>query len=198
MPVTVDSQPLPTEQLGFLTVGDVLAYLQDKNRLVTNVLIDGQSPDFGRIPALRGSPLAGHSVFIETSAPREIALEVLTELERQMDIAEVSRSEAIAHLSRNEPNKALQKLSGCFTTWQTGQESVQKVAQLLRIDLDKIRNDHQTLSHTLDAFAGQLRTIRQSLEDRDYVTLSDTLEYEVTDSIRQWRGAVDVMRQLVS
>lgn len=198
MPVTVDSQPLQTEQLGFLTVGDVLAYLQDKNRLITNVLIDGRSPDFGRIPALRGSPLAGHSVFIETTEPREIALEVLGELERQMDIAEISRSEAIEHLSRNEPNKALQKLSGCFTTWQTGQESVQKVAQLLRIDLDSVKTDQRTLSDTLDSFATQLRAIRQSLEDRDFVALSDTLEYEVTDTIRDWRGAVGAMRLLVA
>src|SRR5437773_6829111 len=45
MPVTVDHQPLSTETLGLQTVGQVLAHLQQQDRLVVNVLIDGQEPD---------------------------------------------------------------------------------------------------------------------------------------------------------
>ena len=47
MSVTVDQRPLPVEELGLNTVGEVLTHLQKSGggRLVVHVLIDGQEPD---------------------------------------------------------------------------------------------------------------------------------------------------------
>lgn len=198
MTVTVDSQTLPTEELGLETLGDVLSHLQTSNRLVTQVLIDGREPDLDAVPQLRRKPLLGHTVFIETIEPRQIALDVLDEVEAQMTTADAARLAAIDHLSANEPNKALQKLSGCFTIWQSAQEAIQKVAQLLRVDLDLVRVDDITLTDALNAFAEQLRSIRASLESRDYVLLTDTLQYEVGQTVRQWREALEQLRAIVA
>ncbi|MBC7785442.1 MAG: hypothetical protein H7144_16535 [Burkholderiales bacterium] len=198
MTVTVDSQALPVDELGLQTLGDVLTHLQTHNRLVTHVLIDGRAPDLEHVPQLRRRSLLGHTVFIETTEPRQIALDVLDEIHRQMDEAETARMVAIDHLSVGEPNKALQKLSGCFTTWQAAQDAIQKVAQLLRVDLDLIRVEDVSLSSALQAFAEQLRTVRGSLESRDFVTLSDTLQYEISHTIRQWRDALAQLRAIVA
>lgn len=198
MTVTVDSQTLPTEELGLETLGDVLSHLQTNNRLVTQVLIDGREPDLQAVPQLRRKPLLGHTVFIETVEPRQIAIEVLDEIEQQMTTADAARLAAIDHLSASEPNKALQKLSGCFTIWQSAQQAIQKVAQLLRVDLNLVRVDDTTLTDALNAFADQLRTIRSALESRDYVLLTDTLQYEVGQTVRQWREALDQLRAIVA
>src|ERR1700722_14470369 len=45
MSVTVDQELLAAEELGLATVGQVLAHLQSDDRLVVNLLIDGQQPD---------------------------------------------------------------------------------------------------------------------------------------------------------
>jgi hypothetical protein len=198
MTVTVDSQSLPVEQLGFKTVGDVLCHLQTQNRLVTHVLIDGLSPDLDQVGQLRRRPLLGHTVFIETTEPRQIALDVLDGIDRQMTDADAARCTALEHLSANEPNKALQKLSGCFTAWQSAQEAIEKVAQLLRVDLNLVRVDDITLTQALDAFAGQLRSVREALESRDYVLLADTLQYEMEATIAQWREALVQLRAIVA
>jgi hypothetical protein len=198
MTVTVDSQTLPIDQLGFKTVGDVLSHLQTQNRLVTHVLIDGLSPDLEQVGQLRRRPLLGHTVFIETTEPRQIAVEVLDGIERQMTEADTSRRAALEHLSANEPNKALQKLSGCFTIWQSAQETIEKVAQLLRVDLNLIRVGDTTLTEALGAFAGQLRSVRESLEARDFVLLADTLQYEMEETIAQWRDALTQLRAIVA
>jgi len=198
MTVTVDSETLPVEQLGLSTLGDVLCHLQTQNRLVTQVLIDGREPDLQHVPQLRKRALLGHTVFIETTAPRDIALDVLDQIDQQMDQADIARVAVIDHLTAGEPNKALQKLSGCFTTWQSAQEAIEKIAQLLRVDLNMIRVDDITLTEALQAFAGQLRSIKEALDARDYVLLNDTLQYEVGQTVRQWRDALGQLREIVA
>lgn len=197
MAVTVDQKPLPADQLGLRTVGHVLAHLQKDNRLVVHVLIDGQEPDLDRLPAIKQSPLNGHTLFIETADPREMAEEVLAEVQTQLDEADRLKGEAAELLQKNLNVKAMERLAGCFSTWQHAQESVLKTAQLLRIDLTTIHVGHRSLTELLTEFMQQLRTIRTSLENRDFVSLSDILLYETTETSAQWRDALQSMRNAV-
>lgn len=71
MSVTVDHESLAAESLGLTTIGHVLSHLQRDNRLVINLLIDGQKPDLGRLGQIRAAPLDGHTLFIETAEPQE-------------------------------------------------------------------------------------------------------------------------------
>src|SRR3954466_1372762 len=75
MSVMVDHERLEVESLGLRTVGQVLSHLQKDNRLVVNLLIDGREPDLDPLPQVRQSPVTGHTLFIETAEPREMALE---------------------------------------------------------------------------------------------------------------------------
>src|SRR4029450_5082616 len=84
--------------------------------------------------------------------------------------------------------KAMEKLSGCFSTWHNAQESVVKIARLLRLNLDHVRVCDRSLSHLMDEFTGQLRQVKQALEGRDFVTLGDVLAYEMTEHSAQCRA----------
>ena len=194
MTLTIDSESLQSADHGFETLGDVLSHLKNSNRLVTHVLIDGRTPDLSRVGQMRAQRLIDHTVFIETSDPSQIAVEVLTDIEQSMDEADAGRLAAIEFLIASDPNKALQKLAGCFTIWQTAQQAIGQVAQLLKIDLNLVRVEDVTLSDSLNAFAEQLRSVRDTLQRRDYVMLSDTLAYEMEPTIRQWRGALSQLR----
>lgn len=198
MTVTVDTEVLPATELGLSTLGELLSHVSGRNRLVTQVLIDGQAPDLDRVPQWRGRSLNGHTIFIETHATTDIAIEVLDEIERQMDSAEIAREKAIDDLHAAAPSKALQKLSGCFTAWGVAQTAIGQVAKLLKIDLEQIRVEDITLAAALANFAGQLRDIRDSIESRDYVALTDVLTYEVGKTIAQWRDALTQLRGAAS
>ncbi|GIW76325.1 MAG: hypothetical protein KatS3mg104_1388 [Phycisphaerae bacterium] len=197
MTVTVDSESLPVEQLGLSTLGDVLSHLQEKNRLVTQVLIDGTEPDLSHIPALRSRRLLGHTIYIETTEPAQIARDVLTEVIVQMEQADSARRSATEHLVVGETNKALQKLAGCFTTWQTARQAIEKVAMLLRVDLERIQVEGISLTQILLEFAEQLRSIRSALESRDYVLLADILRYEIDQTTQRWFQAIRQLLGLV-
>ena len=187
MPVTVDHSTLRAEELGLRTIGQVLAHLQKERRLVVHVLIDGLEPDLGRLSDVRKSPLKGHHVFIETADPREMAMDILKQVEAQLGEADRIKSEAAKLLQNNQNVRAMEKLSGCLTTWQHAQESLVGTAQLLKIDLEKIMVGRRTLTSLIVGFTEQLKRIRSSLENRDFVTLGDVLIYETEQTSSEWR-----------
>lgn len=198
MSVTVDHEDLAVEEMGLTTVGEVLHHLQRDNRLVIKLLIDGEQPNLAIMGQLRAKPVNGHTLFIETAAPREIALDVLAEVDAELERADELKSQVVELLQKNEPAPAMQRLSGCFTVWNAARESLQKTTQLLRIDLETIRLDTCTLHESLLQFAEQLRQIKTALESRDFVSLADVLEYEMTQTTDRWRQAIGVVRRIVS
>jgi hypothetical protein len=197
MSVTVDHETLRAEEMGLRTVGQVLAHLKKVNRLVVHVLIDGREPDLGRLGDVRKSDLKNHTVFIETAEPKQMARGILDEVEAQLGEADRLRGEAADLLQRNNNVKAMEKLSGCFSTWQHAQQSLVGTAQLLKIDLTAIKVGGQSLADMVTQFAGQLKEIKSALENRDFVTLGDLLNYETIQTSNQWRAAIVAMRKLV-
>lgn len=197
MSVVVDDQTLPADQMGLRTIGQVLAHLQRENRLVVHVLIDGQEPDLTTLPTIRRAPINGHTLYIETAEPRRMAADVLREVDQQLGEADRLRSDAVDLLQSNAPTRAMEKLSGCFTTWSHAEESLRKVAQLLRVDMSRIVIDDQPFTDILHSFAALLRNIKESLENRDFIALTDALNYEATETTRQWKHAIAAMRGIV-
>lgn len=195
MSVTVDDEPLATDALGLATVGQVLTHLRDKNRLVVHVMIDGREPDFDQMESVRAQPIADRTVYIETVEPQRIAAEVFDQVERLLIDAGPLREQAIAHLHAGEHAEALKKLGGCFTSWTHAQQSIEKIAKLLRVDLERIAlADGTTLGAWLATFATQLGEIRGALENRDYSLLADLLEHETLETASRWQSAIDAIR----
>jgi hypothetical protein len=197
MPVTVDQTPLRTDELGLSTVGQVLAHLTKGNRLVVNILIDGQEPDLDRIGDVRRSAIGDRSIFIETADPRQMAAEVLDQVSAQLDQADQMKNEAADLLQKNQASKAMQKLAACFAAWQHAQDSLSGAAQIMKIDLQDIRLSTGPLSDLLAQVADQLKMIKSALENRDYVTLTDLLVYDTTQITAQWREAIDALRTAI-
>jgi hypothetical protein len=197
MSVTVDDHPLPAEQMGLQTFGQVLAHIQRDKRLIVHVLLDGEEPDLNQLGTLKAAPIKGHTIFIETTEPRTMALEVLDQVGEQLTEADRLTGDAVKFLRENQHLKAMEKLRGCFSTWQHAQESVIQVAQLLRIDLGRILVDGRPFVTVLGEFAQQLKLIRSALENRDFVSLTDTLVYEVSESSENWRAAIRSIRRVL-
>jgi len=194
MSVTVDHQPLAAEDLGLRTVGQVLAHLRRSNRLVVQVLIDGHEPERSRLKAVNRFPVGAHTIYIETADPRQMASGVLEEVEQQLRQADRLRDESLAMLDRNQPASAMERLAGCFSTWQHAQETVLKTAQLLRIDLSCVRVHGRAFTDLLADFTAQLRQIRTALEERDFGGLARLLRGDTSRICAQWYDAIESLR----
>lgn len=198
MAVTVDQKPLSVRELGLHTVGQVLAHLQRGNRLVVHLLIDGREPDLNRLSTVRREELDGHELFIETADPHELAIEALTEVGEQLNEADRLRLDACDLLRKGASVKAMERLSGCFGTWQHAQESILKTAQLMRIDLTALLVDGLSINDMLAEFTHQLREMKQALEHRDFVLLNDILAYEASNTTAHWRDAIGALRHRIA
>jgi hypothetical protein len=197
MSVTIDHEPLPVRELGLQTVGQVLAHVAKDNRLVVQVLIDGQEPDIDQIGSVRSTPVDGRTIFIETANSAELAINVLDEVVNQLASAEQSRQSAADLLQQGQTSKALCELGVCIRAWQHAQESVVKVLELLRVEAAEVIVAGQPLERCLANFSLQLRQIKSSLEQRDFVSLGDILQYETSDTTQSWLSCVEAVRALV-
>ena len=194
MSVTVDQEMLPAQLMGLTTVGQVLAHLKRENRVIVNVFIDGRAPDLRKIRAIKRSPLAGHDVRIETADPRQIAHQVLDEVEAQLVEVDRLTSESAALLEKKQLAPAVEKLGGCFTAWRHVQEAIFKVAQLRRIDIQTIKVQGRAFTDLIADFAQRLREMRRALDGRDFAALRDLLTGKMDQVADQWRDAIRSFR----
>jgi len=197
MSVTIDHEPLAAGELGLQTIGQVLAHVARENRLVVQVLIDGQEPDIDEIGSVRSTPIAGKTIFIETANSAELAQNVLDEVVVELTAAEQSKQQAADLLQQGQTSKALCELGVCIRTWQHAQQCIVKVLELLRIEPADVKVGHQPLAQCLENFSLQLRQIKSSLEQRDFVSLGDTLQYETSDTTQSWLSCIDAVRRLI-
>ena len=202
--VTVDDELLAAEDLGLRTVGQVLSHVRrDTNRLVVDLRIDGREPGLDQIGAARRTALDGLALLlIRTAEPRAMALAVVDGVEAQLGEADRLGREAAELLRRPgrggaAANKAVEKLSGYFTTWQHAEESVRKTVELLRLDPASVSVDSRTLSHLLDDLAGLLGRVRSALESRDLDALADVLAGEARDTAAWWSRSLAALRAAV-
>ncbi|HEV8608343.1 MAG TPA: hypothetical protein VGQ99_23625 [Tepidisphaeraceae bacterium] len=197
MSVTIDHQPLAARDLGLQTVGQVLAHVAKDNRLVVQVLIDGQEPDITHLGRVRATPIDGRTIFIETANSAELAIDVLDEVVDQLIGAEQSKQSAADFLQQGQTSKALCELGVCIRAWQHAQQSIVKVLELLRVNPADVTVSDQPLELCLENFSLQLHQVKSSLEQRDFVSLGDTLLYETADTTQSWLSCIDAVRQLV-
>lgn len=197
MSVKVDDQIMPAEELGLKTVGQVLSRLKRDNRLIINVTIDGQQPDPLRIRAIKKYPVAQHTVYIETADPRQMAREVLDEVEAQLSEAERLKTETTRLLNSQQFAPAIERLGGCFKMWQHAQESLLKTAQLLRVEPERIKVHGRALTELLAEFTTHLRQVRSALDVRDFATLGELLTNKMTRAVEQWRDAIRSFRGVI-
>jgi hypothetical protein len=193
MSVTIDNQALPAERMGLVTVGDVLRHLHERNRVVVQVLLDGQAPDLSRIAELRKAPLTGRVLYVETEDPSRLSREVIELVQAQLKEAESARELAVAELHAHQYARGMEQLSRCLGAWQTAEEAIGRVAQLLRIDLSRLQCKGRSMQQFLSEFAARLKRLREDLENRDFGAIADTLEYELSKANTDWTEALQAV-----
>jgi hypothetical protein len=85
----------------------------------------------------------------------------------------------------------MELLGNCIGVWNQVQESLVKSAGLLGLDLSGLHVEGKKVNDLMEEFAAQLRQVKEALENRDYVQLSDILQYELQDVAPRWQGLLD-------
>lgn len=196
MAVIIDSESLNTREYGLERLGDVLDHIRASGRMVVQILVDGERPDLNQLATIRRELVTGHTVFLETAQPSEMAREALASLDGSLEDLNDLRLKAISHFEANQSHLAIQSLAAFFTTWHTAQLCVNKVAELAGTPIDAIPAGDQTVGQIVEGFTTILRELRNALKNRDYVMLNDMLRYDLEDAADKWIRVTRAMSQL--
>ena len=191
--LTVDHEPVAADRLGLSTVGGVLNHLDLHKRFVTQMLIDGKAPvldgDFERV---RTTPLAGKTVYVETTGIADVALDVIDDASQLLGESRLTLDDAI---KADDAAAMLRLLGTCFGLWAEVDEANRRLCEVLRIDPARVTHEGRSLADVTQTLAGQLTTLRRSLGD--VPTARRMVAHELPPTIDAWRGCLDAMRGVV-
>lgn len=189
MSITIDDQPLAAGE--FQSVGDVLEHVrrQDRGRLIVKVLLDGVVPAAEQLGEQR---LMDRTLYVETADRRALAADALREAGAILDSADAYRMDAIEQLSAGRVQEAMGPLNQWLLGWQQVKKAIVESAWAVGANIEKLG-----ISRQIAELADQLRQIITAVQNKDYVTLGDILNYEAPASMEKWREALGLVKEKI-
>ncbi len=198
MHVYLDDQPFAISDLPSKTIrdiaGEIREALEPQGRILVAIFLNGQKDPVppAEIESTLSS-LAGsfERVDFQSAVPQTLAREVLTQSRALVAEAAPICQQAGELLAEGQAPRAMEMLGNCFMVWTRVQDSMAKSVQLLGLDMSKLEVAGEPADELLQKFADELRQIKEALENRDYVQLSDILQYELRDVAPRWQALLD-------
>ncbi len=196
MHIYVDDNPYAVSGLADKTLRQIAVDIRQdltlKKRMLVAIYTNGQLVPSGELEAVLDSPAGRYEkVDFQSAVPQTLAREVLKRARELVEEAVPLCQQAGEMLSGGQTARAMEVLANCIGVWNQVQESLIKSAGLLGLDLSSLKVEGRKVNDLMDEFAVQLRQVKEALESRDYVQLSDILQYELQDVAPRWQALLD-------
>jgi hypothetical protein len=192
MKILLDNEPLITADVtGSALVVHYLEAakksLRGTERMIFGLRLDGNEVSGAHLEAALTRPIAQLTTleFITASAPQVVA-DALRETQKSLTDSFVTVREASEALSKGRLAEAMERLTDCITVWGRTHEALVNGGSLLRLDFERVAIAGRPMLDWLADLANRLREIRDAIEARDHVLLSDILHYELDETLSGW------------
>jgi len=136
------------------------------------------------------APSGDDQIDLESAQPTEVCALALREVGDQLRVATDALPEIAAGFHAGGAESALGGLSSMLGVWANCQRTLGDASRLLGRDLGEEEFQGERLTTHLEAVANVLRSVREAVQNRDYVLLADLIEYEMPGVCTLWQGAV--------
>jgi len=166
-----------------------------KGRMIVSIVCDGIDIADEELAGTLQQPASDFKrVEMHSADPSELVLDALTQAEILLDHTSTSATEIVEHLTCGNHAKAMPLLSSCCQAWLQVHGGIANALATLHIDADSILVDEEPMTNVLAAPIRMLNDIRESIAAKDFVLLSDILNYELEEAIDGWRGIIKSIR----
>lgn len=177
------------------TVGEVIGGLRDRmtrsGRLVIGIRADGRDVPQNELDAvLRADVRSFRRLDLASVDARSTVVETLRQAAEACVECDQARPIIADLLNEGRTQEAMEHLGECLAAWSSTADAMTKSAGLFAIDLAEIRINSGPLPDWLETVVGQLRQLRDALENGDLVLTADILRYEMDESLTGWDHAV--------
>ncbi|HKQ48978.1 MAG TPA: hypothetical protein VJZ71_12980 [Phycisphaerae bacterium] len=192
MKILLDNEPLVAADLHGTAL--VVHYLEaakkslgGTERMILGLRLDGADVSAAHLEAALTRPVAQLTTleFITASAPQVVA-DALQETLKALTDSFVTVREASEALSKGRLAEAMERLTDCIGVWSRTHEALIHGGSLLRLDFERVAIAGRPMLDWLADLANRLREIRDAIEARDHVLLSDILHYELDETLSGW------------
>lgn len=176
-----------------MTLGELVAAtkqdLSARGRMLVGIVCDGLDVTGEGFAQQLQQPLSAFSrVDLQSADPTELAAEGLRTAGALLDATEEAIPEIVQEIAEGKLAEAMPKLGECCQAWLQVHEGICNVTTLRGIDPHKFVVDGGAMMAQLNVPADRLKQLRDALEAKDFVLVSDVLTYEFGEAIASWRA----------
>lgn len=194
MIITLDNQRIEVETPTPCTLQTLIDQIRatHENRLIISIMINGQTLGDNELAEQLGKPLNPDvQIDLESGESHVVARDALRGLALEFQHAR-TRHEAVAdRLGAGESSAGIQDVGDFVALWQTTHRVLAQCSGLLNQDLTQVEHDGRTVQACFEEVVEQLSGIRDALEQRDMVMLSDVVRYELPTLCEHWQQVLE-------
>jgi len=198
MLISIDGQEYPNLPGEGRTLGQVLDEVKDvvaeRGKIIVGIECDGQEVP----PDQVDQSLTEHAdkywqINFQTVVPATLAAEVLKAARNTLRQIDRDSQVVAERLNQSQIKEAMEVMGSLFGFWSDVYRAVFHTMQLLKIEAEGIELANGTADMIMSRLHQQLRDVKTTLENRDYVQLADLLSYELIPLATEWQKLVDIL-----
>jgi hypothetical protein len=190
MIVTLDAQRLDTPVEPDCTLQSLLECVRNahRDRLIVSVSVDGQHLGDDELQTALARPMpAAAQIDLETGNTQEVIRDALRGLAQEFKQAADRLAELSQRVTNGQSGDALRDIGDYIGLWQTAHRMLGQCSGLLGEELLDYLYDGRLVRTYFEEVVGRLTEIRQALETRDLVLLTDLVRYELPPLCETWQ-----------
>lgn len=193
--VLIDGERCELEGHAPESLKDLLNYLitslSEKHRAIVHLSIDGLVVEDFDEPGLQGLSLERiQTIEIDTENPRTLSIQILYEVAKYLArIAD--QMPVIAEMIQSRDEKgAFERLQEVLGTWIEINRGLSNAAVALGVNFNELILKGKSMSSVHEGVRALLDSAAVSLEQANYLELSDNLEYDLAPKLRELQECV--------
>lgn len=197
MRVLLDQEPCPTvttETVGEAIV-EVAAIARERGRVIINVMVDGNSWNDDQLANREHYERTAREVDLQSADLADLVDQTLSGATMELTTAGALQKEAAELIQSDELGPAMEKLGTALDIWLVVHEAVVMTAEAMELDLDALKIGEGSINTGIDRLNRNLLTLRDGLEARDPVGISDALMYDLPQAVDEWHEILSALRE---
>ncbi|MBL8880938.1 MAG: hypothetical protein JNG88_17630 [Phycisphaerales bacterium] len=164
------------------------------HRMLVAVRLNGKLLDeAGLDSTLKNTLSDSDQVDLESGSRQEVAVGALRGVADNLRDAGDTVGDVSQQLNNGQIDDAMKQIAAFIGLWQTTRTAIVQCCTVLSRDLTREHVDGQPISDRFGELATRLTELRDAMQTRDFVLVSDLLFYEMPTLCGEWS---DMLRQL--
>jgi hypothetical protein len=202
VPILLDQQPLvlPAYLTDHSTLGDALKWVRTQlppGHVVVRVERDGTVLEGQALTRVRKEALGNSTLVLSSAIQKDLALTMLGKLAALIEWLSPQHQQVASELEQGATQHGLERLANIVSAWQQIQVAYGNLARMLEISLAELPVREMTGESVLNEFCRQLGEMQTALAQKDFVLLSDILQYEMDGAVANWMALLEATLGIV-